>query len=547
MDIELFLSQPSHRQAVKTIVRRALIETEPLEAELVESFIDPLIDEAAKGEITQIDTANSGGGFGGADLMVVVIVPVVIQAISKLLDQLGWDGFQQLRKRLTDGDPDARVLVEVSEVEVKVIVRHTRSPGARRRVKELTRIINEVLADYLENDWDPDAADAAPGIVYQDFAIFLAKVGDGHRAEVLPSAGGSAPADFEPPWDEEELADLLSSLEGLMGGKARDLRREKSPEPPADPKDVGTALFSALFADGIRDAYRQRLGAVRDRQEGLRVRLVLDPEEKRICALPWELLYDPVQRQFLAHNPKTPVVRYLRRKRPMEPRLEAADLPLRILVIDAVPQDAAGLDVGRELSGIEDALEARDDIRMIPLRMATSEGLRCAIRRDDPHVLHFMGHGKLDEDSGHGSILLAGPGGEMDPLTGEALSVVLSGCDALRLVVLNACQTASLPRREGLDVFSGMAPALIGSGLPAVVAMQFPITDNAAIAFGRSLYDALASGDPIEAALAEGRQAIFNLDRKRGSCEWATPVLYLSVEEGQIFQFGFRARRASRP
>jgi hypothetical protein len=71
------------------------------------------------------------------------------------------------------------------------------------------------------------------------------------------------------------------------------------------------------------------------------------------------------------------------------------------------------------------------------------------------------------------------------------------------------------------------------AGVPAVVAMQFPISDRAALAFSTSLYRALAAGDPVDAAVTEGRMAVFT--QAPDSWEWATPALYLSVPDGRLF------------
>ncbi len=51
------------------------------------------------------------------------------------------------------------------------------------------------------------------------------------------------------------------------------------------------------------------------------------------------------------------------------------------------------------------------------------------------------------------------------------------------LVVLNACETAQ-------GAWAGLAPALVRADIPAVVAMQWPIEDRAAICFSRSFYRA---------------------------------------------------------
>ncbi len=75
-----------------------------------------------------------------------------------------------------------------------------------------------------------------------------------------------------------------------------------------------------------------------------------------------------------------------------------------------------------------------------------------------------------------------------------------------RLAVLNACEGA---RQSSTDPFSGVAQALVQQGLPAVVAMQFEITDVAAQLFSQDFYAALADNYPIDAALAQARLGVF--------------------------------------
>jgi hypothetical protein len=70
-----------------------------------------------------------------------------------------------------------------------------------------------------------------------------------------------------------------------------------------------------------------------------------------------------------------------------------------------------------------------------------------------------------------------------------------------------------------------VATCLLDNGVPAVVAMQFPIGDVAAIAFGAGLHRALARGEDVRRAVVEGRLAI--LDEIPGSLQWITPALFL--------------------
>ena len=77
-----------------------------------------------------------------------------------------------------------------------------------------------------------------------------------------------------------------------------------------------------------------------------------------------------------------------------------------------------------------------------------------------------------------------------------------------------------------------MAQTLIQQGVPAVVAMQFEITDRAAIAFSDDFYASLVLGLPVDVAVNEARKSIY---AQPNATEWATPVLYLRSPDGVLF------------
>ncbi|MCG8423789.1 MAG: SUMF1/EgtB/PvdO family nonheme iron enzyme, partial [Proteobacteria bacterium] len=99
----------------------------------------------------------------------------------------------------------------------------------------------------------------------------------------------------------------------------------------------------------------------------------------------------------------------------------------------------------------------------------------------------------------------------------------------LRLAVLNACEGARISQA---DPYAGVATSLIKQGVPAVIAMQFEITDTAALAFADELYSALVDGLPVDAAVADARTAIYALP---SDIEWGTPVLYMRAKDGVLF------------
>ncbi len=99
----------------------------------------------------------------------------------------------------------------------------------------------------------------------------------------------------------------------------------------------------------------------------------------------------------------------------------------------------------------------------------------------------------------------------------------------LRLAILNACEGG---RSSLQDPFSGVATSLIEREIPAVIGMQFEITDRAAIVFASEFYSALADGLPVDSSVAEARKAIY---ADRNDIEWGTPVLFMRVADGRLF------------
>jgi TonB family protein len=116
------------------------------------------------------------------------------------------------------------------------------------------------------------------------------------------------------------------------------------------------------------------------------------------------------------------------------------------------------------------------------------------------------------------------------PVRGELLGMQLHDHRSLRLAVLNACEGARSSRQ---DPFSGVAQSLLQQRVPAVIAMQFEISDAAAKVFAAEFYRAVAEGSPVDAAVCESRKALF---KEEFGQEWATPVLYMRSQEGQLFE-----------
>ena len=223
------------------------------------------------------------------------------------------------------------------------------------------------------------------------------------------------------------------------------------------------------------------------------------------------------------------MVRYL--EVPQPPRPLTVDGALRILVVISSPTDLPELDVEAEWRRVQDALAAKVDqgtVKIDRLPAPTIQALSAWLRQNDVHILHFIGHGDYDDRIQDGVVYFQDRYGRSTKVSPTVLGPYLRDHDPLRLVLLNACQSA---RVDSTDPFSGMAQGLVQQDCTAVVAMQFPISDGAATAFTGEFYGALADGFPVDQAATSARKALI----AEYAAEWATPVLFLRAPDGRVF------------
>ena len=359
---------------------------------------------------------------------------------------------------------------------------------------------------------------------YLDFDLVIEPSGDGYTARVLNSPGGQASADFTTLFSDLEIENFL-----LRVGRSRNaVRRIESPE-MASAKAFGAKLFNGVFAGDVRGCLRSSLDEANRQGAGLRVRLHLQ-KAPALADLPWEFLYNASMNRFLGLSVATPLVRYLELPEMVRPL--AVTGPLRILMMISSPTDYPQLDVKRESEKMTQALgdlEQRGLITVERLEDATLSALQRRLRQGQYHIFHFVGHGAFDTQADDGILLLEDQEERGRRVSAQFLGTLLHDHRSLRLAVLNACEGA---RASRCDPFAGTAQSLVQQGIPAVIAMQFEVTDEAAICLTREFYAAIAVGYPVDAALAEARKAIF---AEVSEIEWGTPVLYMRSPDGRIF------------
>jgi hypothetical protein len=368
---------------------------------------------------------------------------------------------------------------------------------------------------------------------YVDFDVQFRKHGDGYRAEIIEAPGGRAQHAFDSPFQEHELENYVLKMKLCRSG----MRKADSPENRAA-REFGQKLFDTVFRGELETAFRESVEAARKRGKGLRVRLLLE-ETPDLADWPWEYLYQHQRREFLAFSRETPVVRYFDLPETIKPL--AVKPPLRVLVMLSSPSGVESLDLEQEWQKVKEAvkkLEERGLLVVERLARATLGELQDRLRSGDSHVFHFVGHGSFDPAIQESVLCLETEKGLRRDVSGPELGIFLRDT-TVRLVILNACEGARASRS---DPFSGVAQSLVLKGIPAVIAMQFEVSNEAAIALASGFYKALADNYPVDAAVAEARKAVFAADC---GVEWGTPVLYLRAPDGRIFDVDITATEKS--
>jgi formylglycine-generating enzyme required for sulfatase activity len=364
---------------------------------------------------------------------------------------------------------------------------------------------------------------------YADFDLLILPTDNGYQARVTQSPVGQATNTFTLPFAQDELRRFF----WVAGVALRKLRLvAETPPAPLTPQQFGQRLFDAVFAGQVGQCFVRSLDAAERDAKGLRLRLHLN-DAPELASLPWEYLFATSPKPgFLALADATPIVRYLE----LQQEEEALKVlpPLRILAVVSNPQDVTPLDVEKEWTRLHDALadlQSRQLVSLERLDPPTPGALQHRLRNQEAgavHMLHFIGHGAYDEERKLGGLYFENADRQHHFLAAADLAILLQDHAALRLLFLNACEGA---RGGQENLFAGAAQTLVQQGLPAVLAMQFPVGDAAAIALSHEFYQALAQGLPVDACVGAARKAI---KLSGNDLEWGTPVLFSRSSDGRV-------------
>lgn len=335
-------------------------------------------------------------------------------------------------------------------------------------------------------------------------------------------------------WPPQVLLSVANSPAGEIGPftitpPSIDLATALNANTQAELVELARGFSEAIVPSPVWSLWRESLGMA----AGAGLRLRIRTTDTFCSDMPWELLYDPERHFFLSLDTLSPIVRYLEGPIPHGERSEA--MPLRLLLTSAAPIDFPTIKVGDELNKIAQALEpavAKGILSVLPIQNhLQTRQIQTLLMHYRPQILHFAGHGVWQAESRQGFLLFEDADGRSARFDTDLLAMLLRSSD-LRLVTLNACSTGE----SNSNTWAGIAQALIGAGVPAVVAMRSAITDLAAEAFAEIFFTVLADGRSLEQAITAGRRTVATL-RASGlrPGEWLVPALFMRTADGYLW------------
>ncbi|MGJ3253023.1 MAG: CHAT domain-containing protein [Elainellaceae cyanobacterium] len=311
---------------------------------------------------------------------------------------------------------------------------------------------------------------------------------------------------------------------------------------------LGRSLYSALFQGTLRDSWMTAQGIAQHRGEVLRLRLGL--KGARLPKIPWEVLQDDGRSSsgLLSRPIATGRDIVFSRYQPGSRRVWAGTSPaldphqpVRVLMAIAAPTDQQQLDLKREALHLQQELRHQGqafsqsmigilpDIQLTILEQPGREELAHAIEQGRYHVFHYAGHSNLS--AGGGILYLVNrETGLTETLNGDDLAGLLAN-NGVRMVVFNSCRgsySATADPSARIDDRS-LTEALVGRGIPAVLAMAEQIPDGVALTLTRLFYRNLKQGYPVDLSLSRARQGLLS-SYGGHQLYWALPVLYLHSE-----------------
>ena len=261
---------------------------------------------------------------------------------------------------------------------------------------------------------------------------------------------------------------------------------------------LGTHLWSMVLDNAVGDKLAEVCRQARP-DRPLRVLMSFE-DASELAALPWEFLYYPKESgYFLVTRTELVLSRYIFQSKP--PTLTPADQTLRVIFVVTMPRHPDFADERAQIRALRDELDDNlgDILDLHVLDPWTPLALSERLDRQKADIVHILGVCRDEGDRSSPQLYQDAAGG-VDFVDSDRLvtAMMRSARSRPELVILHLCDWPGSNMREN---FEGLARKIVEAGVPAVLAMQYPMTPGDASKFITQLYESLADNDDIGEAV----------------------------------------------
>jgi hypothetical protein len=296
-------------------------------------------------------------------------------------------------------------------------------------------------------------------------------------------------------------------------------------------------VFDGDVGNRIIEAYKAVAGASADEETAPQVTVRLafgDDADDRLASLPWEFVRCPGKGKpdFLGAEPHLVLSRFV--DGVADAHVRTADKALRVLLAVTLPPTQQ-FDAERwKIQEMHDALREIEALEIVRIDKWQPGDVQRALddfkREGAVDVVHLVAACTMQ---GRKPMLFMGDGSGARLLDPKPVVDLLMQDPRNRpaLVVLHLSEREP----DSSDHFEQLGPAFIRQGVPAVMAMQYPMPPEQGRMFVKNLYERLASGERIGAAVQTARGGLM-VGAQRNP-QFGTPVLYMqTADDGTLLQ-----------
>lgn len=304
---------------------------------------------------------------------------------------------------------------------------------------------------------------------------------------------------------------------------------------------LGTLLYEALFTDSVKGHFEEALWpeieAHPNNDSHLTFSLAFEEGVRAdVISWPWEFLYCPVGRTFLATDPRVAFSRRYADSVPIHLEPMSAGEQLRVLLVRLQPDDEAQVASALIKNCLEElASKHKNILPPVLLENPNPAGIHENLERIRPHVFHLLAHGCFGDRSS--SFALVDSSGHKTRWYGDKSLADLFQNVKPRLIFLQACESG---RTSDTISFANGAAWLVRGHLPAVVAMRYPISNRAGGTFAQALYEQIVAGTDLGVAVQRARLALARRDEDsphdHAGQAFGAPILWMHPEAGCFFR-----------